>query len=177
MNHFRTFFYQCRNCRFEINNPERENILHNSKYECLSQYRFKVQYWILQNKVRFYSLIFKLFSPNICLLIGTRKKNASISAKSSNESVIEDSINVTISLPTRTSNTSEYLWVAGEFTESTISIQKAEEKEDQNKAINSDQSSPLISSYEADESTESLKLQIISNSNSMIKHQEVRYNK
>jgi hypothetical protein len=69
------------------------------------------------------------------------------------------------------------LWVAGESTESTISIQKAEEKEDQNKAIISDQSSPLISSYEADESTESLKLQIISNSNSMIKYQEVRYNK
>jgi hypothetical protein len=77
----------------------------------------------------------------------------------------------------RASNTSEYLCVAGESTESTISIQKAEEKEDKNKAINSDQSSPTISSYEADESTESSKLQIISNSNSMIKHQEVRYNK
>ena len=55
------------------------------------------------------------------------------------------------------------------------SIQKDEEKQDKNKAFNLNQSIITQSSHEAGESTESLKLQIISNSDSILKHQVVGY--
>jgi hypothetical protein len=55
------------------------------------------------------------------------------------------------------------------------SIQKDAEIQDHTKVINSDQSFTIQSSHEAGESTESLKLQIISYSDSILKHQEVGY--
>ena len=90
------------------------------------------------------------------------------------EIVFEDKVNVITSLPVTARITSKNFYVARESTESTISIQKVEKKQDQNKAINSDQSDSTQNFHEADES---LKLHKISNSDSIVKHQEVRYNK
>ena len=45
------FHYQCRNCKNETKNPERDQTVLNSKCYCLSKYQFKVEQRILQNKV------------------------------------------------------------------------------------------------------------------------------